>query len=196
MKTFDLLEHTNSVIELIQAQPSLSTQFKSDFASEKVRVINNNSILRKEIVPSEGQKQLIDSNTKKIVGVSDFTDTVIPDTEVLIVDGIRIGYATHDESGKAAVLSYNEAIPASVRNAVLRIRQDEDVKYTTSLSELINVNKDFANLADEIFKLKVPFVLTGGSSIKFEIEYPEGATPVDGKKEYLEIVFSGFKATR
>ncbi|MCF2875423.1 MULTISPECIES: hypothetical protein [unclassified Tenacibaculum] len=196
MKTFDLTEHRNSVIELLTAQSSLSTQFRSDLESGKVRVVNNSSILRKQIVPSGGQKQLIDSNTKKVVGVSDFTDTVLPDSEVLIVDGIRIGYATHLETGKEAVLNYNEAFPASVRNAVLRIRQEEDVKYTTSLSELINVNKDFVNLADEIFNLKVPFVLTGGSNIKFEIEYPDGAAPLKDKKEYLEIVFSGFKATR
>lgn len=196
MEIFNLPEHKNSVLQLLDAATNLSAQFTKDLNAGNIRAVNNNSILRKEIVPSPGQKQLIDEETKKIVGISDFTEEVLPPSEVLIVTGIRIGYATHTDSKKAAVLSYNEAFPPSVRNAVLRIRQEEDVKYTTSLSELINVNKDFANLADEIFNLKVPFTLSGGSNIKFELDYPKGAEPLKDKKEYLEIVFSGYKATR
>ncbi|WP_272149129.1 hypothetical protein [Tenacibaculum aiptasiae] len=195
-KIFNLSEFEGSVTELISKQEGLSTQFVNDAQNRKTRIVNNVSILRKEIIPSPGMQHLIDEDTKKVVGISDFTENVLPDSEVLIINAIRVGFATDDASGKAAILAYNEVLPPSFRNAVLRLRLEGEVKFTSSLSELFNVNRKEVTLEDDFIKLAVPVALTGGSDIKFELEFPKGATPTASKKEYLELAFKGLKATR
>jgi hypothetical protein len=147
------------------------------------------------ISPSIGTQQLFDANTKKVVGVSDFSERVLAPSEVLIIEKIRIGYDTNDDAGKEAALTYGKILSTSFRNAVLRIRQNGDVKYEISLSDLQNKYTG-DSLESDIVTLNIPVVLVGGADIKLELEFAEGAMPVALKKEYLEFAFKGQKVTR
>ncbi len=155
-------------------------------ATKKIRVAIN---------PSDGSwKVLIDSNSKIKEGVSDFDGNRLDSEEVFTATGLRVGYDTNANTGKEGVLKYKTAMPASIRNSILRLKQGEVDLFDKEIS-LLNNGVTATNLTDEIIPLKIPVVIVGGKSFDFGIQYPEGATAATDK-EYLEIVFVGFVTKR
>lgn len=174
----------------------LPEEFKQSLDQGKIKVIENVNILRKEVAVGSGTEGLLDSNTKKIKGVSDYVGNVLPDNTVQIISEIRVGYdATQTASDKEGSLSYATALPASVRNARLIIKQEGSVIFTMPLSELNNPN-DGTTRSDDFTELAIPVVLVGNQVIEFDIEFPIGATAHGTNKEYFELAFKGYETRR
>ncbi|XRE42354.1 hypothetical protein ACIVBQ_000558 [Tenacibaculum discolor] len=172
----------------------LSAQFQKSLESKKIRVVNSTHILRKQITPGQGTRQLVDSNTVRVDGKSDFDKNKLNDDEVLIIQRIRVGYDKHaTDSGLETQLLYNKAVPASFRNASFRVRQGGSVLYEMPMSDLVN-RYTGNSIEDDYVDLANPIVLVGGTEFDFELVFPEGATP--DTVEYLEYAFTGQKAIR
>jgi len=180
---------------LVANQEKLSPQFMGDFSNQRVKILNGTPVLRKEIKPSMGVQYLIDEDTRKVVGVSDFSEKVLSNSEVLIIDKLRVGYCTSLDTKAEALGDYKKVLPVAFRNATFRIRQDGDVVYETGLSDVFN-RYTGTSLEDDYVQLKNPVTLVGGLEIQFELEFGKGAEAHKTEKEYLELGFSGVKLSR
>lgn len=174
----------------------LPVEFQKNLQEAKIKVIENVNILRKEVVVGSGTEELIDANTKKIRGVSDYIGNTLPDNTVQIISEIRIGYdASQTASGKEGSLKYATALSSTVRNARFVIKQDGNVIFTMPISELNNPNSG-TNNTDDFTQLAVPVVLVPNQTISFDIEFPVGGTPDGTNKEYFELAFKGYETRR
>ncbi|MFL0065372.1 hypothetical protein V2595_07020 [Tenacibaculum maritimum] len=197
-QVYNLEEHQDAIGQLLEFQGStLSAQFLADYNAGKTKILNSTSVFRKMVEPAPGTQQLIDADTRKKVGVSSFSETVLSDSEVLIIDKIRLNLDRHKDAGKEALLAYDKVISSSpaFRNADFRMRQEGKIVFDSSLSELSNKYTG-RTLRDDYIYLTNPIVLVGGSDIKFELEFAPGATKHATQKEYLEFIFAGQKVTR
>ena len=195
MRNFNIQESqaaTYGILNFYRAK--LSDQFKTDLQNQKLSILNGSYILRKELEPSKGSQDLVDSNTKKITGVSDFTDKVIQPGEVFICEKIRIGYDTHADSDMEIALGYERKVPASFRSATFRVRQDGKVIFERSIADLMN-RYTGTSLKDDYVELDIPFALIGTSKNELEIEFPKGAAAHATLKEYLELSLVGQKVS-
>ncbi|WP_299106048.1 hypothetical protein [uncultured Tenacibaculum sp.] len=197
MKTgvYNLEESAQSILSILDFNKKrLSSQFKESLGQEGgVKILNNTVVLRKEMTVG-GTQKLVDSNTKKISGISDFDGNRFKDDEVHIYERVRLGYETHAESGKAAQLMYANKMTASFRNAILRVRQDGVVLGEIPVADIYNKYTG-RTMRDDYFELKHPIVLVGGTDYDLEYEFPDGSTSA-ANKEYLELVFDGHKVVR
>lgn len=174
----------------------LPTEFKDNLNAQNIKVIENVNILRKEVAVGSGTVGLIDSNTKKIKGVSDYVGNRLSDNTVHIISEIRVGYdGSQNASGKEGSLKYATALSSSVRNARLIIKQEGSVIFTMPVSELNNPN-DGGSLVDDFTQLSIPVVLVPNQTIEFDIEFPDGATADGTNKEYFELAFKGWETRR
>ncbi|WP_272151408.1 hypothetical protein [Tenacibaculum aiptasiae] len=180
---------------LIANKKKLSAQFLTDFGNGNIKVLNASYVLRKEIKPSMGVQYLIDEDTRKVVGVSDFSEKVLSTSEVLIIDKLRVGYCTNVASKQEALGDYRMALPVAFRNATFRIRMGGDVIYETGLSDVYN-RYTGTSLKDDYIQLNTPVTLVGGAEFKFELEFGKGAEAHKTDKEYLELGFVGHKLSR
>ncbi|WP_435415049.1 hypothetical protein [Polaribacter aestuariivivens] len=174
----------------------LPVEFKQNLDQANIKVIENVNIIRKEVAVGSGTEELIDANTKKIRGVSDYIGNTLPDNTVQIITEIKVGYdASQTASGKEGSLSYGSDLSSTVRNARLVIKQDGNVIFTMPISQLNNPNTG-TNNTDDFTQLAIPVVLVPNQTISFDIEFPVGGTPNGTNKEYFELALRTFETRR
>jgi len=156
------------------------------FQAGKIKVLSNVIILRKEVSVGNTQ-QLVDADTKKIAGVSDFEGNTLSDNRALIVGGMRIGYSANAAAGKEAELDYLTALPIAYRNSRLRITQG-GIIFDYPLSALSNPHTG-RNLNDDIVRLPQSFVFVPGQEFSMELIAPKNAAIAGTDKHYLEFSF-------
>lgn len=177
-------------------QTRLPEQFKASYDAGKIKVMENVNYLRKQVIVGAGTVELLDANTAKIKGISDYDKNQLSADTVQIITDIRVGYdATQTAVGKEALLTYQSALPASVRSARLIIKQGGSVVYSMPLADLNNVHTGNNN-QDDYLSLAIPVVLVGNIDTNFDIEFPVGATPDATNKEYFELAFKGYETRR
>lgn len=174
----------------------LTEEFQASLDQGKIKVVENVNYLRKEVGVNAGTVQLLDANTAKIKGVSDFDKNILAANSVQVITELRVGYdASQATTGKEAVLPYATALSPSVRSARLVIKQAGAVLFSMPISDLNNPNSG-TNTADEYTPLAIPLVLVGGVETEFDIEFPVGATAHATNKEYFELAFKGYETRR
>ncbi|CAL2104473.1 conserved protein of unknown function [Tenacibaculum sp. 190130A14a] len=195
-QVYNLHQTNDAILEILRFnEKRLTAQFVTSMNQPNaLKVLNNTSILRKEVEVGAGAIPLVDSNTRKVIGVSDFNENRLANDEVLIVEKIRVGYDVNAASGKETELTYQKTMPASFRNSILRLRQAGIVIGEFPMSDI--QNKYTGNsMKDDYLELKHPLVLVGGAEFDFEIVFPSGATQATDK-EYFELAFDGHKIIR
>jgi hypothetical protein len=188
----------STVIMLLgQHSTRLTSEFNDSLTNSKIKPVENEFILRKAVSVGGGAVPLIDSNTKKLRGISDFDANRLASNTALIINGLRLGYATDAATGKEAQKLYDESFTAAFRNARLKIKQDGIVYLDRPISELYNPYKaNSTNRQDDYVNLEIPVVLVGNVDFDMEIEFPDGATPVNSKTEYFELALSVVECRR
>lgn len=181
---------------LRSASNGFGASFKDLYERRAFKYLTEEKKLRTVIVPaSRGTVSLIDSNTKREKGVSDFDGNKLNAEETFIITHIKLGYDTNADDDKAGVLAYKRSPSNSVRNAVLTIEQDNIQIFKKEVSSLLDSHTT-TKVVDDLIALPIPIVIHGGKTFDFSITYPLGATPVATGNEYLETVLIGAKAVR
>ena len=183
MKYQNQLEHALGVLKAnIERVPdSLATAF----ADKKVKVLSTAIILRKHVAFG-GKQPLVDSDTKKVDGVSDFDGNSLVDYRALIINAIKLGYSSDAATGKEASLTYSSALPVAFRNATLKITQG-GIIFNYPLSALANPHTG-NSLADDVIQLPQSFVIVPKQEFEMELIFPKGAT-APANESYLEFTF-------
>ena len=93
----------STVIMLLgQHSTRLTSEFNDSLEKSKIKPVENEFILRKAVSVGGGAVPLVDSNTKKLRGISDFDANRLASNTALIINGLRLGYATDSATGKEA----------------------------------------------------------------------------------------------
>lgn len=172
----------------------LTGQFKTSLTDEQIKKVDRSLILRKQLEVGNGFK-LLDSNTKKEPGVSDYKEVRLDDDQAFIIQRIRIGYDFASEQNKEGFLNYKKNLPNYLRNASIRISQGDKKLSELAIVELANEYRS-QTVKGEFFELQEPILLVGGSDLSYEIIYPRGAKH-DGKDiPYIELIFGGIELFR
>lgn len=165
----------------------------------KITQVSETKVLRTKISPSSKTNiALINSKTEYLEGVCDWEKDRIDSEEMFIITKLRLGYDTNASANKEASLTYKKAVPASVRNAILTVNQDNKELFKSPISVLINQFTP-TNLSEDSIELAIPIVLVDAGKFDFTLTYPEDAAAASGtgnENEYLEIVADGFNMVR
>lgn len=186
-----------AVIEVLKKNEGrMSPSFLTNLRGGRIKVLPTSKILRHRVTDVGGASYpLIDAETVRLRGVSDFDKDHLPKNTVLIINELRIGYKADAAEGKEALLSYANAMPVSFRNAKLIVNQKGKL-FDYPISELTNPHTG-RNREDDYVGLALPVVIVDEEDFQINIEFPKGATAATGTndKEYLEISFKGFETT-
>lgn len=148
-------------------------------------------VIRKEVTGQSNRVRLIDTDTKKVQGLSSFVGNQTDSGELFIFRHVAIGYATHaTDSGKEKELVYNTDLPAELRNANLVLTVGKDEKLNIPLSELYNYG--VAQDSHQDYFQTIGFNFWGEKQeIYIDLEMP-AALPISGTiKNYIEVRFKG-----
>ena len=155
---------------------------KADY-SDKVYYVNA------KITGASNTISLIDANTKKIAGLTNFDGNVIGLGKAFPVSGIRLLYNKGNDTTKEGEVGYSSAmtLPGALLNAIVTLKQGSKVLLQLPVSDLYGFKmKEFRMVATlPVLRDKDPFEL--------EIEMPNGiALPVTaGTQEFIRIEFKG-----
>jgi hypothetical protein len=202
MKPQYQIEAVQNVIKNILMDPKnagrFTTEFKQKMATGGLKLIPNTKILRKAVTPAGGNSSsLLDEETKKVEGVSDFSQNQLPASSTLVVGQIAIGYDSDAAADKEALLTYAKAHPASFRNAKIVITQSDAIIAESPLAVLINQNITRGTEPQQNFvDLDSAFFIAGGIDFQMKIVWGKGAAPAAGVTEYIEIALKGYETVR
>ncbi|WP_329804988.1 hypothetical protein [Flavobacterium facile] len=132
---------------------------------------------------------LVGSNTKKEVGVTNLTGNFIAIGKQFPISAIRVMFSKNGNSEKEA--SYQDAtgLPAELQNAELKLTQDNKVIFSLPMTVLQNFkNSDFKFLGTlGVLRDKIPFALT--------IEMPENVVLPADRPAFLRVELMGIQRT-
>ena len=193
LKVMDVYDYAYEILELHASR--LNPAFIDELGESKIKVFPNVNIHRHLVEDIGGSAyQLVDANTKKERGVSDFDGNVLPKDTVLIITHIRVGYKTDANAGMEAKLKYDAKLPISFRNGKLKITQQGSKLQSYPFTDLQNPHTG-RNVSDDYVELDIPLVIVGDQEFSFDIEFPRGAVASEDK-DYLELSFKGLETTR
>lgn len=115
-----------------------------------------------------GIVKLIDVNTKKEVGVTNFDGNKLNVGRDYIIDGVRVKFDTAALTTKTA--TWSDALPAELLNAEIRIKQDNQLLFDMPLSDLANFNYD------DFRDISTSPIIRSGEEFEIELEFPQGSS--------------------
>jgi hypothetical protein len=145
----------------------------------------SSSIYVRAKISLTGIQELIDSNTKRIEGISSTEAGKI--IQPACVDGILVKYATTTAANgaldNAGLADYGSTMPAALRNATLRITQSGGNIQEHLVSSLIEQGDATVN---DGYALVFPFGVANTDIIGMSLKFPPGAT-ADSDHHYVSV---------
>ncbi len=189
------LSNINNVLGILTDNGGrLSEQMKKSASNGNIRIYDSFNYVNKQIVPG-GTLDLVDSETKRVNGVSSFQGTQFPNDRVEIIDRIKIGYQISDKEGQEGALKYDKALTSLLSNSTLKITQGSYFLGEYPLEDLSN--KYTGNkIDDDYLYLKNPVVIVGGVDFTIELIAPKDVKSTVADFEYLRFVTSGVQVVK
>lgn len=164
-------------------------QFDKNRVEEKSKVDCSDNVyyVNAEVTGASNTISLIDSNTKKIAGLTNFDGNVIGLGKRFPVSAMRVLYTTDGTKPGNANWQDRAYLPAELQNATLTLKQGSNVLASLPLTDLQGFKmKEFRALAT------VP-VLADRTPFELEIEMPAGITLPEkaGTLSFLRVEFKG-----
>ena len=114
-----------------------------------------------------GIVKLIDVNTKKEVGVTNFDGNKLNVGRDYIIDGVRVLYDGTVVSPKDG--TWEDTMPKELLNAEIRIKQDNQLLFDMPVSDMVNFkNDDFRDISTSP-------IIRSGEEFEIELEFPQGS---------------------
>jgi hypothetical protein len=135
---------------------------------------------------------LVDVQTEYAKGVTNIDKGVVPFAQQ--INYLKFGYdvQTDTDNKKPQELLYTADVPASFRNATIIIKHRGKEILKQPVSSLVQSSSAYT-LEEKWYALDVPLMVNNTDILEVNIEYPEGATGVAGKHEFVELFFKGPK---
>jgi len=184
---------------LVLIASAVSTELRSLIGDKKVRLSRHTAFVRKNATGASNTFNLIDENTKAVVGVSSLSERRFPKNQAVIFDKIAIGFAEGDAAGEEGGLDYTSSkAPAVLRNASLVLKQNGREVIELPMADLTKTTSP-GSPADYYHALQGFSFFADDQAMEWEIRFPDGKTwepSAAGKQNYVEVRLQGYKTSR
>lgn len=150
---------------------------------QATKLVDKTFYLNVKVDGMSGINQLVDANTKKLVGVTNFDGNLLNSGRDVVIDSIRTMFTSDGKGVESANWQNTERIPAELQNADLRLIQTNDMLIDLPMTDTQNF-KD----ADHRPIATTP-LLRAKEEFKIELEFPKGVTIPAGKPLFMRLEF-------
>lgn len=142
------------------------------------RVSDTNKYITVDISGASGTFYVMDSNTKKLVGVTNFDGNKLNAGRHIVIDGVKIEKATAGTTPATASFIGDTTLPKELSNCEFRVVQKGFVPIDFPVNEL---NQPTANQKSTGYRdVSTQPVLVANEEIVMEIQFPVGVTAPTG----------------
>ena len=153
---------------------------------QPTKLVDKTFYLNLRVDGMSGINQLIDPNTKKIVGITNFDGNILNSGRDVVIDAIRVQFTTKGQRIESADWQSRDTLPAELQNADLRLIQTNDMLIDLPMTDVQAFkNEDYRPIAT------TP-LLRAKEEFKLELEFPKGVTvPLakEGTGMFLRLEF-------
>lgn len=188
------------ILDINQGGKYLSEQTRSDIRAGKLKLVESTLIIRKEITGAANKLDVIDSNTKRLVGISDFEGQFI--TNPVVMFGISLSSQKIAQASftSPAVIAYSQKITdfdKALLNGKIKISQT-DIKLNQNVAALLNGGVPAGVRAEQYAPLSALQVLTNDENIDIELSFANGLTVEDAStnKSAVEVMIHCFELVK
>ena len=174
----------------------LKEQFKKEIAGKNVKMLDGSVNVKANIKGNGGTTNINKTSVLKSVGVTDFMNGKLDQNTNIMADMVKLEFGNHATETNPAKVTYSSlksAAPVGVLHARLVLRQDNQVLFSESVSNLLEgVRKD--GIAGQIgYMLENPFLLVEQTEVVANFEYPEGISVATDKEYFTSLTIGGEK---
>ncbi|MGV1011786.1 MAG: hypothetical protein ACOYBS_05000 [Flavobacterium sp.] len=153
---------------------------------QATKLVDKTYYLNVKVDGMSGINELVDANTKKVVGITNFDGNLLNSGRDVVIDAIRVQFTTRGQKIESADWQSRDTLPAELQNADLRLIQTNDMLIDLPLTDVQNFkNEDYRPIAT------TP-LLRAKEEFKLELEFPKGVTvPIlkEGAGMFLRLEF-------
>lgn len=139
--------------------------------------------ISKSLKGAGGIVKLIDVNTKKEVGVTNFDGNKLNVGRDYVIDGVRILYDTTATNIKNANWLKYPASETEVANCEIRIKQDNQMLLEMPVTDMTNFNYD------EFRDISTSPIIRSGEEFEIELEFPQGVSIANDNEVNIRLEF-------
>jgi hypothetical protein len=185
-----------SLFSVAQALLLTALGISAPAMADHAKITDGTLYIRKEITGASGIVNLIDSNTAQLVGVSSFDKTKLPAGQQMVLERIRLAYATaaSDNTDGVVKQSYSNKyskVPSVLSSAHLIVTQSGKRIVEIPVQLLLTNDSEEQVLGDDAYFLQALRLLQPQVDLEIQLKFPEGLGMEAGKKHFLEINFIG-----
>ncbi len=187
---------TKAQLFLMTMIGALDAQTQADVASGKVQFVDADVYLRHNITGAAGTFDLLDENTTKTIGLTNWDGNKLAKTINMALERVRLGYATTATGGitKPEALKYSNKLsdaPAALLNAELVIVQNDkpivEIPVQRFFGESVN-NRPVG--AEDSVVLDSLRLIKENVPVGIQIKFPKGVALPDAN-HFVEVHLIG-----
>ncbi len=144
------------------------------------------------VITAGGTQHLLGGSTVQEKGITNFDGNRLMKDRIFTISEVTVQFGTANATTKPYNVSYNdEDFPAQLENAVLLIRQKNEVIVKLPISAIQNAKKS----PDYYRKLGALALLEPEHEVEMTIEFPTGTSMKvgEGKSAYVRVLLKGFE---
>lgn len=150
---------------------------------QPTKLVDKTFYLNTRVDGMSGINQLVDANTKKLVGITNFDGNLLNSGRDVVIDAIRIQFSTTGGKLESANWLGRETLPAELQNADLRLIQTNDMLIDLPLTDMYGFKfEDYRPIAT------TP-LLRAKEEFKLELEFPKGVSVPNQTPLFMRIEF-------
>lgn len=155
----------------------------SNAPQRKRNIIDTTFYLNVDVKGASGIMNLVDSNTKRVVGITNFDGNALNAGREISIRGVRLLMGSKSETDiKNADYNFGYVTP-EVKNAELRIIQGENRLIDMPVSDIVQFkDADFRSLITNAF-------IKSQEDFRIELEFPKGVSVPTSVSAFIRLEF-------
>lgn len=183
-------EQLTRAVTVLAARSQARTQAQQRPKSDPTRLTDSTFYVNVRVDGLAGTTQLIDSNTKRLVGVTNFDGDTLKSGRDLVIDSVRTIFTDVGTKVEDASWFAPKAVVAELAGAEIRMKQNNEVLIDLPIS-------DTQGFKDEDFRaISTTPLLKALETFSLELEIPKGVTVPAGAPLFLKIAIRCIQAKK
>ncbi|MEP0266577.1 hypothetical protein [Dokdonia sp.] len=193
--TPQLMLDASGFIKENATQGNFQGTLNQDIIGDRVRLVPHTLHIRQNITGASSTYPLLESKTDFVKGVVNIQNRKFDTDEVFVANGIRVGYSAAAVDANPGSLNYSTALPGTLRNGTLIIRQSNREILRLPIADL--TARGIKQSPEEYYKPLPGFIyFVNGQRFEIEIEFPEDLVLAEGavaasSNHFFEIMIGG-----
>ncbi len=170
--------------------------FKGEYSPNSHYLAELDILHSQRITGLGGEQMLNDANTKKEVGISDFTGTQVPSEANGLINAICVQYGKDAAITNPALITYSplaSTMPAWLLNSELVLKSRGVEQFRIRVSEVALLEKSRNVVAEWAKQLERALKVIGNQDLQLFIATPTGATLEAAQNHFVRVNLYGLK---